>query len=287
MRKFFIAAAILFSFASHAEDAEFVPFINYTIQKGESFYKIAQSFDLGVDELLRANPEITDPKLLRVGEKIILPTIHLIPDVKREGIVINLAETQLYFFTDEQIFTFPISIGADEKTPIGKTKVLRKRENPSWIPPASIREENPNLPEIVPSGPNNPLGNYALYLDGSHNYKMHNIMIHGTNNPRSIGSKVSHGCIRLYPQDIELLFNEVEIDTEVLIINQPIKVNEINNEVYLEVHLAETPDVVFENLGVKKLICKKTSDCEEKIDWQKVDEVVMENRGIPVKVSFE
>jgi len=285
MRKFLLLIAILFNFAAAAEDADFVPFLTHTIQKGENFYKIAQSFDLGVDELLRANPEITDPKILRAGGKIILPTIHLLPDVKHEGIVINLAEAQLYFFTDEKVFSFPISIGADEKTPIGKTKVMMKRENPSWMPPASILEENPNLPEIVPAGPNNPLGNYALYLDGSRNYKFHNIMIHGTNNPRSIGSKVSHGCIRLYPKDIESLFNEVEIGTEVLIVNQPIKVNEINNKVYLEVHLAETPDLVFENMGVKKLICKKTPDCEERINWQKVDDVVIENKGIPVEIS--
>jgi L,D-transpeptidase ErfK/SrfK len=285
MRKFLLLAIILFSAAAYAEDADFTPFVSHIIQKGESFYKIAQDFDLGVDELLQANPEITDPKIIRAGETIILPTTHLLPDVEPEGIVINLAETQLYFFADEGTISFPISIGADEKTPTGKTKVVRKQENPSWTPPASIREENPDLPEIVPAGPNNPLGNYALYLDSSRNYKMHNIMIHGTNAPRSIGSKVSHGCIRLYPRDIERLFYEVEIDTPVRIINQPIKVSEINNEIYLEVHLKENPEVIFEDLGVKKLICKRTSNCETRINWQKVDDVVIENRGIPVRIS--
>lgn len=258
----------------------------HIIKKGETLYKIANSFDLGFDEILQANPEISDPQIIYAEEKIILPTTHLTPDVKASGIAINLAEMRLYFFSNQEIISFPISIGSDKKTPTGKTKIIAKRENPSWIPPKSIREENPNLPEIVPPGPDNPLGNYALYLDASKNFKWQNIMIHGTNAPWTIGSRVSHGCIRLYPQDIEKLFNIIEIDTPVTITNQPIKVAELAGRIYMEVHLQEAPDIVSEDIGVKKLICKKIKNCETKINWDKVDEVVLDNLGIPIDVSY-
>ena len=257
----------------------------YFVKKGETLYDIASLFDLGFDELLHANPSITNPHLIYANKKIILPLTHLIPDVEPQGIAINLAELRLYLFTDDDVESFPISIGADEKTPTGKTKIIAKRENPSWTPPNSIREENPRLPEIVLPGPDNPLGNYALYLDASHDSKWQGIMVHGTNVPRSIGSKVSHGCIRLYPQDIEKLFNAIEISAPIIITNQPLKVSEIDDKIYLEVHLKEAPDVVFEDIGVSKLICQKIKNCEEKIDWQKVDDTVIENLGIPVEIT--
>jgi len=286
IKRFLLILFISSASSSYAQDIEnFTTYTDYNIQKGESLYKIAQNFDLGLDEILRANPNITNPRVIYAGQKIILPTTHLLPEANHEGIVINLAEPRLYFFLDDQEFSFPISIGADEKTPTGKTKILDKRENPTWTPPASIREENPNLPEVVPAGPDNPLGNYAVHLDASHNYKWQGIMIHGTNAPWTIGSKVSHGCIRLYPQDIEKLFGNVEVDTPVEIVNQPIKVSEVNDKIYIEVHMQETPDVVLESMGVGKLICKKIKECESRIDWQKVDDAVIAGLGIPAQIN--
>lgn len=281
-----LAFFILLASAGRAQDVESVDIAtSHKIKKGESIYKIARFFDLGMDEIMRANPEIENQEIIQAGKTIILPTTHLLPDAKKEGIVINLAEPRLYFFFDSQVFSFPISIGADEKTPIGKTKIVNKVEKPSWTPPKSIREENPKLPEVVPPGPDNPLGNYALRLDGSKNYKWQSILIHGTNAPWSVGSKVSHGCIRLYPEDIERLFGVVEIGTSVRIINQPIKVAEADSKIYIEVHLPEVPDVALEKLGAGKLICKKIKDCERKVDWQKVDEAVTQDLGIPVDVT--
>ncbi len=290
MLKIFTLIFLIFITPLHAqetlEESDLV--LHYSVQRGDSLYKIAQKFDLGFDEILYANPDLPASKILYLNQTLILPKTHLLPDAEKKGIVINLAETRLYFFTDDEIAidTFPVSIGADEKTPTGKTSVISKRENPTWTPPKSIREENPDLPEVVPAGPDNPLGQFALKLDGSKNAKWQNIMIHGTNAPTSIGSRVSHGCIRLYPWDIEKLFNLVEIGTKVTIVNQPIKANMINNKVYLEVHLKEAVDAVFEDLGVKKIICKIDKNCENEIDWQKVDEVVLQNNGIPTKVSF-
>ncbi len=241
---------------------------------------------MGISEILRANPKITNPKIIYARDTIILPTSHLMPDVRQEGIVINLAEPRLYFFAkDQDPSSFPISIGADEKTPLGKTKISAKRENPAWAPPPSIREENPDLPEIVPAGPDNPLGNHALYLDASRNRKWSRILIHGTNAPWTIGAKVSHGCIRMYPQDVAVLFAAVEIGTPVVVVNQKVKVSEINNEIYLELHLQETPELVTEDLGISNLICKKITDCQTRVDWQKVDEAVLRNSGILEKIS--
>lgn len=285
---FFLILFPLFSQAQDAENKNSVEPLNYTVQKGETIYGLAQKFDLGVDELLLANPEIINAKsrFIYAGKTIILPINHLMPDEEHKGIVINLAELRIYFFVDgEKPVSFPISIGKDEATPLGNTKIAYKRKNPSWTPPSSIREEDLSLPKVVPPGPNNPLGDYALYLDASRDYKFQGIMIHGTNAPRSIGSRVSHGCIRLYPKNIEKLFNQVEIGTSVKFVNQPIKVDEIDGKIYLEVHLREAPDLVWENLGVKKLICKKIDNCETRVDWQKVDDAVVQNLGIPVVVN--
>lgn len=264
---------------------KFITHTKYRVKKGDSFNKIAQSFDLGKDEIMRANPHITNIKNITAGKEIILPTSHLAPDAKMEGIVINLAEPRLYFFSKNEKFSFPISVGADEATPLGKTKVIARRENPVWTPPASIREENPNLGEVVLAGPDNPLGKHALYLDASNHFKWQSILIHGTNAPQSIGSKVSHGCIRLYPKDIKLLFDTVENNAPVEIVDQPIKVSEINGKVYIEVHFKEAPDVVMESLGASKVICKKIKDCESRIDWHKADEAVVAGLGIPVEIS--
>jgi lipoprotein-anchoring transpeptidase ErfK/SrfK len=287
MFRYFVPTILfLFSFTALAQEQRNLLPSEYIVQRGESIYKIAQKFDLGVDEILLANPLITDSKILYAGQTLILPNVHIIPDVKWNGIVINLAEMRLYYFEDgEEVNSFPISIGADEKTPIGKTKISAKREKPTWTPPASIREENPELPDVVPAGPKNPLGNYALNLDASHHAKWQGIMIHGTNNASSIGSKVSHGCIRLYPQDIENLFSEVEVGTPVEIVNQPLKVLEIDRKIYIEVHLREAPDLVSKDLGASALICKKVQDCEMRIDWNKVDEAITKNLGVPVAVN--
>jgi L,D-transpeptidase ErfK/SrfK len=288
-----LIALILLASSAYAEDENdddpFAP-IKYQVQKSDDFYRIAKNFDLGSEELLRANPGMIGRKKVVAGKEIILPVMHLIPDTKKQGIVINLAELRLYFFAEnEEAVSFPISIGADEVTPTGKTKIADKKENPTWIPPASIRDEDSNLPEIVLPGPDNPLGDYALYLDAKKNYKWQGIMIHGTNNPRSIGAMVSHGCIRLYPWDIERLFSGVEIGMKVEFVNQPVKVSEINGKIYIEVHLRKTPDVVMENLGVSKLICDKIESCESRVDWQKVDDAVTQNLGVPTvinKMSF-
>jgi L,D-transpeptidase ErfK/SrfK len=281
MIKLIFISILFFPFGLRAmeyRNDETMNIVTHTVKRGDTLYDLAYNFDLSLSEILQANPEISDLNLIHVGQKIILPTSHLIPLGSEEGITINLAEPRLYFIGDE-IETFPVGIGKDQKTPTGKTKISLKRKNPIWIPPASIREENPELPEFIAAGPDNPLGDYALNLDATKNRKWNRIVIHGTNAPRSIGLNASHGCIRLYPQDIKVLFELVKIGTPVKIINQPIKAKEIEGKIYLEVHKSGIANS-------KTIICDQITDCDKKIDWQKAEIVLQQNLGIPIEIGL-
>jgi L,D-transpeptidase ErfK/SrfK len=253
---------------------------NYKIKKGDNLFVIARVNHLSVAEMMLANPQINNPAIIYVGKNLILPTSHIIPNTLKKGIVINLAESRLYYFpTDsEQVFSVPIAVGAEgSDTPTGKTEIVRKRENPSWTPPERLRLENPNLPKVIPAGPSNPLGKYAMDLSWPR------FLIHGTNDPRSIGNKESHGCIRLYPEDIESLFALVEIGTEVRIVDQPIKIGWLGNKIYIESHLPREQTKDIDN--TKKIICSKVKNCDAKINWTKVEEVIGKNNGMPIEVG--
>lgn len=258
----------------------------HIVKEGETLHDIAAKHAVGFDELLNANPAIENGNIIYVDQKLILPTIHLVPDAKHEGIIINLAELRLYFFEGDIARSFPISIGSDERTPTGITKIIDKKKDPSWRPPLAIRLKKPNLPEIMPPGPENPIGKFALYLDSRNDIKWLGISLHGTDNPSSIGSRVSLGCMRLYPQDIEELFNLIPIGTEVNVLSQDIKIEKINKKIYFESHFRNTPDLVLEGWRIEEEICKKIKNCEKEIDWNKVDEAAVRNLGIPEDVSY-
>lgn len=257
----------------------------YTVEEGDTLFDIIRYYDLGWDEVMQANPEINDPDVIYTGSDILIPN-HLIPDAEKKGIVVNLAELKLYYFTKDYYLRFPISIGEDKKTPTGVTRVVRKTEHPYWIPPESVRKEKPDLPKVIKAGPDNPLGSYALYLDKSSNDKWNGIMIHGTNKPLSVGSRVSHGCMRLYSKDIERLFHEAKIGTPVTIIDQPIKIANIDGEIYIETHFEPKLDYDLRKHQTKNFICSKIDDCEKRINWQKVNYAVEKNFGTPFKVNF-
>ncbi|TAL39561.1 MAG: LysM peptidoglycan-binding domain-containing protein [Alphaproteobacteria bacterium] len=186
----------------------------YTVKAKETLYDVARRFDLGILELQAANPGIPVRKPAK-GAVLVIPALHALPPV-REGLVIDLRRLRLFYFDGtDRVYTFPIGTGKDGwQTPQGVTKIVRKKKAPSWTPPDSIRAEDPTLPAVVPPGPDNPLGQYALYLGWS-GYAMH-----GTNRPSSIGTRASHGCIRLYPEDIKVLFEIVEPGTQVVILGE-------------------------------------------------------------------
>ena len=190
----------------------------YAVKGDESLIEIARKFGIGYNEITEANPRL-DPFIPGNGKTVQISTQWVLPDVAAyKGIVINLSEMRLYYFTRERVMTYAIGIGDEGKdTPVGNFKIVDKIINPPWVVPASIRKERPELPKVVPPGPNNPLGSHAMRLSRP------SILIHGTDKPFAVGRKASHGCIRLYPEDIPDLFKVVPNKTKVAIIRQPCK----------------------------------------------------------------
>ena len=212
-----------------------------TASRNETLLDVARRYGIGQDEMVLANPYI-NRWLPEDGAKVVLPLRFIIPQAERTGLIINLPEMRLYYFpkpADKQkleIITHPVSIGRmDWNTPLGRTTIVRKQKNPTWTPPQSLKAEaisegKPPLPDIVPPGPDNPLGEYALYL-GLSGY-----LIHSTNKPFGVGMRVTHGCMRLYPEDIKELFNLVPTGTPVQIVNQPVKLGWQENLLFIELH---------------------------------------------------
>jgi len=206
----------------------------------DTLLDIARRFDIGQDEIVLANAEV-DRWLPGEGTEVLIPSRYILPAAQRSGIVLNVPEMRVYYFpppkagSPARVETYPVSIGRmNWTTPLGTTKVVAKKRDPAWRPPASIRaeavEKGTPLPEYVPPGPDNPLGRYAIRL-GIPGY-----LIHSTNKPFGVGMRVSHGCVRMYPEDIEELFPEVPVGTPVQIVDQPVKIGWLFDTLYIEIH---------------------------------------------------
>lgn len=267
--------------------------IYYKVKDEETLYDIARKFDVGIDELIYANIKV-NPWLPTEGSEVIIPSMHILPTKPYKGIIINKAELRLYYFPIEndfkQVITFPISIGVPgHETPLGITKVKYMQAHPYWIPPASMQIENPNLINIMPPGPDNPLGNYAIYLEWP------GIIIHGTNKPWSIGTYGSHGCIRMYPEDILILFQLVKKGTRVRVTNEPIKIGWLNEKLYLEASPNEEQkdqidmfNKVIINQGIasiKATINNVAAKNQLKLNWQIIDTILEQYKGIPIIIN--
>lgn len=266
---------------------------SYQASYDDTLLELARRFKLGYVEMVAANPG-TDPWVPGEGTDVILPTIHLMPnlnDAEPEGIIINLADMRLYYFhkPGDAPRSFPIGIGRDGLgTPTGVTSVVRKREDPSWHPTDRMRTEDPELPEVVPAGPDNPLGTRAMYL-GWPQY-----LIHGTNKPWGVGRRVSSGCVRMYPEDVETLFEMVDIGTRVTVIDQPIKFGWIGSELYMEAHPTQKQSDQLEAQGqfdrrlegsvVDQVLAVAGSD-RGRLDWSGIRRATVERRGYPVRVT--
>lgn len=257
----------------------------------DTLVNVSRGYGLGFVELRAANPGI-DPWLPGKGTKIKLPTRHLLPDAPREGIVINLPEMRLYAFADpsEPPLTFPIGVGrVGLDTPLGNTTVRSKTVAPKWRPTKRMRDEDPDLPDVVGPGPENPLGTHALYL-GWPEYA-----IHGTNKPYGIGRRVSSGCIRLYPENIKELYYATPVGTQVTVVNQPVKLAWINHELFLEAHATlEQADRVEKIGGFPqyeiseddlKLILETAGDFKEALDWLTIRKTIRERSGMPTVIG--
>lgn len=257
-----------------------------TLEKGDTLPDIARHFSLGINGLSAANPGV-DIWVPKAGERILLPLSFILPDAPRKGIVINLAAMRLFQYKGNSesmvVLTYPVGVGIEERpSPTGQMVVERKGIRPTWHVPASIaqdhRKKGDPLPAAVLPGPQNPLGEYALYLSKS------GYLIHGTNKPASIGLRATNGCIRLYPEDVKKLFESTPLKTPVRIVNQPYLLGQDNGLIYLAVHaLPENLDAIeFDKIYAKLRNIEKESG--QKLDWSKVKKVLAEARGIPVPI---
>jgi L,D-transpeptidase ErfK/SrfK len=257
------------------------------LRDGDTLPDIARHFSLGINTVSAANPQV-DVWVPRAGERIVLPLSFILPKSRRNGILINLAAMRLFYFKKDgdrlAVSTFPVGVGTEERpTPMGQMYIARKKSQPTWYVPASIaadhRKKGDPLPDHVPPGPLNPLGEYALYLSQS------GYLVHGTNKPASVGLRATNGCIRLYPEDIKRLYNTTPLNTPVSIVDQPYLVGRRDGVIYLEAHAPYDASGAAElkkaYVGLKKLE-KQTGRA---VDWIKVKQVVTETRGIPVAVS--
>lgn len=224
----------------------------------DTFSDLARTYGLGYDDLIAANPGI-DPWLPGQNTPILLPTQYVLPDTPRRGVVLNIASKRLFYFPaaaegeEQQVLTYPIGIGrVGWETPLGDTTVIAKAENPSWWVPASVRREHAELgdplPSVVPPGPDNPLGTRVLKL------KMPGYLIHGTNQPYGVGMRVSHGCVRLYPENIEFLYTLVDVGEVVTIMNEPYQMGHRDGVLYFEAHTPLEDDTVSAEERLRRVL---------------------------------
>lgn len=266
-----------------------------TAMPGDTLLDIARQHGIGQEEIVLANPNV-DRWLPTPGRDVVLPTRYILPDAEREGIVINLPEMRLYYFADPEalsdngqsvVVTHPVSVGRmDWNTPLGTTRIIQKKENPTWTPPESIKAEHAAegdpLPDVVPAGPDNPLGLFAMRL------AIPGYLIHSTNKPYGVGMRVTHGCMRMYPENIEQFFQQVPLNTSVTLVNQPIKAGWFGGALYMEIH----PAMEEERLPEEELLQKAVEVVKQKIDghdvvvrWSLLRKAVQEKSGIPVRIS--
>jgi len=263
----------------YAGDSEVIGTMKWGfIKENDSLIELARKYGLGYNEIADANLNL-DPFIPKLGASVRIPTLWILPNLPREqGIVINLSELRLYYYPypdTKFVFTFPIGIGDEgSETPLGVFTIIEKRVNPTWYVPKSILEERPGFPTQVPPGPDNPLGTHALRLSSG------SILIHGTHRPWGVGRRVSHGCIRLYPEDIPELYRLVPIRTKVIIVRQPVKLGQKNGKVFLEVHRGE--DVNYSQEALKLI---KARNLASLIDRVKLSRVLREKSGIPEEIS--
>lgn len=258
----------------------------------DTLLDIARRFDLGQDEILLANPDV-DRWIPGNGTKVILPTQFILPRAERKGVVLNLPEMRLYYFYNggqerkQMVKTYPVSVGRlDWNTPLGKARIDKKQKDPSWNPPESLKLEaaaaGEPLPDRVPPGPDNPLGRYALRLS------IPGYLIHSTNKPYGVGMRVTHGCVRMYPEDIEELFPIIDIKTTVQIIYQPIKLGWQGATLFMEVHpLMEEDHQKNVNLAYRayEMILKEVEGRNAILDIKAIKRALQEKNGIPIPIT--
>lgn len=266
-----------------------------TTRYEDTISDLARLYDQGFREMQYANPNV-DPWLPGEGTEVIIPSHYVLPDAPRVDIVVNVPEMRLYYYPKPKkgerakVITFPISIGRqDWATPYGQTTIISRIKDPTWTPPKSIKKEHLEmgdpLPDVVPAGPDNPLGLFALRL-GKRGY-----LIHGTNKPSGLGMRVTHGCIRMYPKDIERMYSLVKVGTKVNIIDQPYKAGWLNGKLYLEAHPPLEEAKLDSSAEYQRLVNSISKASEqgngEKIDWNSIKRITEKLTGLPAMVGVD
>jgi L,D-transpeptidase ErfK/SrfK len=285
-------------FALDANTGELVGVVQKTaVGKEDTLPDIARRFDVGYEEMLLANPGV-DPWLPGVGREVIVPTQFVLPAAVHEGVVVNIAAMRIFYYPPHKkgepqlVYTHPIGIGkVGWKTPEGTTKIVGRQKDPVWVVPKSVRDEHAEdgevLPDKVPAGPNNPLGAYMFRL-GWPSY-----LIHGTNKPYGVGMRSSHGCMRLYPEDIASFFDLIPVGTKVTVVNQPYLFGWRDGVLYVQAYAALEDDSRALDKNRKRLLNEilspklrqRIAAHDKEIDWQRVAELVHKPRGVPVPVT--
>jgi len=266
------------------------PQIVYTKEEN-TFSDLAREYGLGFDEMVAANPDV-DPWLPGDGTPVLLPTQYVLPDVPRRGLILNIASKRLFYFPEVadgepvQVLTYPIGIGrVGWETPLGDTEVVAKARDPVWYVPASVRRESAELgyplAAVVQPGPDNPLGHYVLKLE------MPGYLIHGTNQPYGVGMRVSHGCVRLYPENIEPLYEMVEIGAPVTIINEPFLAGWRDGQLYFESHSPLEEDDISPEDRLQNMFERTRNQSGAFIEQDEQDEareIASSASGVPIRV---
>lgn len=254
----------------------------YVVEEGDTLLDVGRHFDLGYNEMTSANPGV-DPWMPSPGEIVVIPTEFVLPDAPPRGIVVNIPEMRLFFFQNGSLVTYPVGLGRDDwRTPQGSFKIRGKTENPTWVIPESIRAEHIRERDdprtfIAGGDPENPLGLFRLELT------LPLYALHGSNMPWGVGMQVSHGCIRLYNEDIAILFHEVQIGTPGEFLYQPVKIGERGGEIYVEVH----PDIYsLRNLDddAQRLLSQK--GWTDRIDRARLQQALRDQTGLPMSISL-
>jgi len=287
-------------------DTDVVGLVQKTvIGKEDTLPDIARRFDVGYEEMLLANPGV-DPWLPGVGREVVVPTQFVLPAAPHTGVVVNVAAMRIFYFPPHKkgepqvVYTHPIGIGkVGWQTPEGTTKIVSRQKDPVWTPPKSVRAEHAEdgdvLPAKVPAGPDNPLGAYEFRLEWP------GYLIHGTNKPYGVGMRSSHGCIRLYPEDIAVFFDLIPIGTKVTVVNQPYLFGWREGTLYVQAYSPledDKRDAVGDHAGARAgarkaalerrlvpQLRKRLAAHDKEIDWPRVAELVQKPRGVPVAVT--
>jgi len=281
----------------------------------DTLVDIARRHGLGYQDIVRANPNV-NVWVPGEGTEVVLPNRFVLPPGPRTGLVLNLAEYRMYYYPTPKagerakVHTYPMSIGRmDWETPLGRTEVIAMAKNPAWYPPQSVRDEHAAdgdpLPRVVPAGPDNPLGTRALRL-GIPGY-----LIHGTNRPAGVGMRVSHGCIRMFPEDVEFLFERIRVKTVVRIVDMPVKIGWDGEALVAEIHPllevpqplvgesaeqieeldadTELPEMEFVSKNpltyVTEQFIAATAVRPGQLDWDLIEKLVKRSDGIPTIVG--